>query len=114
MFSTAVRIRVEATPIKATLSSAAASIKQGEKAQVKITVERKYGFDDQIEISIKGPAGVGGKVNIAKGQNEGMLEITTDGKTPVGEHECQINFQVKFNNVTLQSTETLKLNVNQA
>lgn len=114
VFSTAVRIRVEATPIKATLSSAAASIKQGEKAQVKITVERKYGFDDQIEISIKGPAGVGGKVNIAKGQNEGMLEITTDGKTPVGEHECQINFQVKFNNVTLQSTETLKLNVNQA
>jgi hypothetical protein len=114
VFSKAVQIRVAATPINTTLGSANATIKQGEKAQIKVTVERKFGFDDQVEVSITGPAGVGGKVAIAKGQNEGMLEIATGGDTPVGDHECQVNLQVKFNSVTIQSTENIKLTVNPA
>jgi hypothetical protein len=114
VYSTAVRIRVAATPITASVSPDSAQVKQGEKAQIKVAVERKYGFDDQVDVSIQGPAGVGGKLTIAKGQNEGMLEVTTAANTPEGEQSCTVNLQVKFNNVTLQSSETIKLIVAKA
>ncbi len=114
VYSSAVRIRVAATPIVATVSPDSAAVKQGEKAQIKVAVERKYGFDDQVDVSIKGPAGVGGKLTIPKGQNEGMLEVSTAVNTPEGEQACTIDLQVKFNNVTLQSSETIKLNVTKA
>ncbi len=117
VYSTAVRLRVVKSPVNVSMNPGEVAVKQGEKSQIKVAVERRFGFDDQVEVSID-PAGVNGvsgkKFNIAKGQNDGMLEISTGGGTPVGKHTCKLKIRVRFNNVTIDTEEPLVLNVTQA
>lgn len=113
VISTPIRINVVNSPFS--VKEVSGAVKAGEKVQVKVVIERKYGFVDPVDLTIKLPGGVAGvtaaKLQIAKDANEGMLEITAAANATVGEHAIELNAAGKFNNVPVTGQNTLKLNV---
>ncbi len=116
--STPVKVRIAPDPLNVTIAPLAAALKQGEKVETAVTVSRLYGFDDSVEISFEPPGGVNGlsapKVTLAKGQNEGKLEITAANNATVGEHTINIRFRVRFNNVQLDEVVPLTVKIDMA
>jgi len=111
--STPITLNVVSSPFD--LQEVAGAIKAGEKLQVKVVIERKYGFVDPVDLTIKLPGGVAGvtaaKLQIPKDATEGMLELTAAANATVGEHAIELNGAGKFNNVPVTGQTTLKLNV---
>jgi hypothetical protein len=115
--STPVKLRVEPDPIAAT-AAAPPAIKQGEKVEATVTVNRLYGFDDAVEVTFEPPGGVAGisapKITIPKDQTEGKLEITAAGNATVGEHAVNLRFRVRFNNLQLDDVIPLPVKIEAA
>ena len=115
VYSTPIRLRVASTPVTLGLPSGDVSLKKGEKTELTVSLERKYGFEEAVEILFepaKGVAGVGAKsVKIEKGQTEAKLEITANENPTIGQHDCRIKAKMKFNNVNVEESSKVKLNV---
>jgi hypothetical protein len=113
--STPVRIRVQPTPITITTKPADVTVRKGEKASVEIVVERKFGFDDKVDIALAPPPGLGGvtaqPISIAKGQMSGTIEITANDQARPGEHAFRLLGKLKFNNVSLEEKYPLMVKV---
>ena len=94
------------------------TVKQGEKAELTVALEKLYGFDEAVSITVAPPKGVGGmsakKVSIAKGKADGKVELTAAKNAPEGEHEFTIQASGKFNNVTVQAKHTIVVKVQKA
>ena len=111
--STPITLNIVNSPF--TVKEVTGAVKAGEKIQVKVVIERKYGFVDPVDLTIKLPGGVAGvtaaKLQIAKDATEGMLEVSAAANATVGEHAVELNGAGKFNNVPVTGQSTLKLNV---
>ena len=111
--TTPIQINVVNSPF--TVQEVSGAVKAGEKVMLKVVVERKYGFVDPVDLTIKLPGGVAGvttaKLQIAKDASEGMLEVTAAANATVGDHAIELNGAGKFNNVPVTAQSTLKLNV---
>ena len=114
--STPVTLKVVSSPF--TVQEASGALKAGEKVQVKVVIQRQYGFVDPVDLTIKLPGGVAGvtsaKLQIAKDATEGILEVNAAANATVGEHSVELNGAGKFNNVPVTGQATLKLNVSAA
>jgi len=116
LYSSPIKIRVVNSPIDLTPPVASALLKQGEKLEIPITVGRKYGFDDQVQIIFEVPKGIAGisakTINIAKGQPQGKLEVVAAKNATPGEHTITVRARVKFNNVNnIDTTQQFVLKV---
>jgi hypothetical protein len=113
--STPVRIRVRPTPITITTKPESVTVRKGEKVSVKVAVERKFGFDDKVDVSLAPPPGLGGvaaqPIAIAKGQTNGTIEITANDQARPGEHAFRLMGKLKFNNVNLEEKHLFMVNV---
>ena len=111
--STPITLNVVSSPF--TVVEASGAVKAGEKVQVKVAIQRQYGFVDPVDLTIKLPGGVAGvtaaKLQIAKDATEGVLEVNAAANATVGEHSVELNGAGKFNNVPVTGQTTLKLNV---
>jgi hypothetical protein len=116
LVSTPIRVRVAPDPIEPSAEPPAA-VKQGEKTEIAVSVNRLYGFEDPVEVTFEAP-GVNGvsapKLDIAKDKAEGKLEVTAAGNAAVGEHTVNLRFRVRFNNVQLDEIVQLPLKVEMA
>lgn len=114
VISSPVSLRVDRTPIGIS-AAMPGDKKQGDKFEVTVNVERKYGFEDQIELSLEPPRGVGGvsakKITIPKGQNQGKLEIALSDNATAGSHQFTLRGRVRYNNVQLDETQTVALSI---
>ena len=92
--STPIRVRIVETPLVVTLAQADFAVKAAETVQVPVTIERKYGFAEAVELTVTLPGGVAGvsaaTLTIAKDQSEGTLEFITTDKATVGEHAVTV------------------------
>lgn len=109
-------ITIKVTPAPITVAALpAARVKQGEKIEVPIAINRLYGFTDQVRANAQLPSGVNGvnlqQVTIAANQNEGKLAIMASPDATPGKHELRLQFSLQFNNQGLQVVETLPLEV---
>jgi hypothetical protein len=113
--STPVKIRVRPTPIAITTNPAHVTVRKGAKASVEVIVERKYGFDDKVDITLVPPPGIGGvaapPISVAKGQTNGTVEITANDQANPGEHAFELSGKLKFNNVSLEQKHALMIEV---
>jgi hypothetical protein len=113
--STAVRVRVRPTPITITTKPAGVFVRKGEKVSMEVTVERKFGFDDKVDIALASPPGLGGvsapPISIAKGQTSGTMEIAANNQARPGEHSFRLLGKLKFNNVSLEEKCPLMVKV---
>jgi hypothetical protein len=117
VYSTPIRIRVLKSPVVVTAQEQA-ELKPGDKLAFPVKLEKKFGFDEPVDITIGLPGGVAGitaaKLQIAKGQAEGMLELTANDKPTAGDHVVTIVAKGKFNNVDVQSETTVTVKVAEA
>ena len=107
VFSTPILVRVAKTPITVSAASPGAK-KQSETFKLPVTVERKFGFEDQIDLTFEPPNGVAGvgaaKVSIPKGQNAGELRIKPNHPATAGQPQCPMPRRAKCNNVNVDQT----------
>ncbi len=108
--STPISLRIHGSPVSVTVDAVA--VKQGDKAQLTVKIERKFGFDGPIDVVVTPPKGVTvANASIPKGQNEVKVEVAAAKDAPTGDHELKVELKTKFNNVDIGSSVTTNLSV---
>lgn len=117
LVSTPIKIKIEAAPYKLT-APGPTGVKQGDKAEFAIKVERLFGFADSVDLSFDAPNGVNGlkvdKLTLKKEDGEAKLTITADKNTPAGEHTATIRAKGKFNNMNVEASVPVVIKVEAA
>ena len=112
--STPITFTIVPTPIKLTPGQQPA-FKQGTKIELPVTVERKYGFAEAVQIEVIIPGNATGvtsaTVSIPAGQNEGKLTFDAAAEAAVGAHTITLRTTVNFNGQGVQFEQTAPLNV---
>jgi len=115
--STPVVLNVTAAPIKLKELSAA-KVRQGEKAEVTIAIERLYDYADPVTLDVTVPGSARGlkvaRVTIEKGKNEAKLAIEAEGGAAVGTHNLPLKATARFNNQNLEVTSAVPVTVEAA
>lgn len=115
LLSTGVKLRVYDAPIKATTPETAGPAKQGEKITLPVSFEKMFEFDDAVDVTLEPAAGVTGitaaKLQIAKGQNTGNLEITLADAATAGDVAATIKLKGKFNTAAFELAKPITLKV---
>lgn len=109
-------ITIKITPAPVTLAAAPGLvIKQGEKRELPVTINRLYGFDNQVQLNVQLPGGVGGlsipQLTIPANQNQGNLAIAAAENATPGKHELRLQANLQFNNQNVQLIETVPVTV---
>lgn len=114
VISTPIKVRIVETCLTLTASMPTV-LKAGEKIELPVKVDRLYGFDDAVDVTVELPGGIKGvsanKLTLAKGQLEGKVEITSAKDATVGEQTITVRAKGRFNNVENQITKTLTLSI---
>lgn len=113
LISTPVRLRINASPLKLSASALSAPLQPGAKQELPISLERLYGFADQVELTLEPPAAAQGltaqKLTLKKEDSQGKLElVAADNATP-GTYACTLRAKARFNNVQVESTATVNI-----
>lgn len=116
--STPVRLRVAKSPFKFAAETANVAIKVGQKAELPLALQKLYGFDDNIEITLEPPQGSKGlsapKITINKGAADGKLEINIGADATPGDYTATVRGKAKFNNVNVEATSSVVIKVEAA
>ncbi|HVX09679.1 MAG TPA: hypothetical protein VHC22_00620 [Pirellulales bacterium] len=112
-----VTLKVTPAPITIAVAGANATLKQGAKLELPITINRLYDFTNPVQFNVQFPGGVGGlnipQLTIQSGQNQGNLSITAADNATPGRHELRLLANLQFNNQNLQVIETVPLVIEQ-
>lgn len=113
--STSFTLKITPAPITMDLGSDTVTLKQGEKAELPVRIERLYDYADRVTISGIIPSGVGGlsipNVNIEKDQKQAPLAINANANATAGSHELTVRISLNINgqNLTVEQPLTLKI-----
>ena len=106
--STPVKLRIHSHPFKVTATPPGGPVKQGEKQELPVKVERLFGFADSVELTLEPPQGVQGlaaeKVTLNKDQGDGKLQVAAAANATPGQHNCTLRVRGRFNNIQVDST----------
>ncbi len=112
--SSVVTVKVAAAPITLAFTEPPV-LKQGEKIEVPVTIQRLFGFTSQVQINVSAPGGVSGlsipQLVIPENQTQGKLMISANEKATPGNHELKVQTNLQFNNQGLQVQDKLPLAV---
>ena len=91
------------------------AMKPGAKHELAVKLERLYGFDDQVELTLDPPSGVQGlsaeKLTLKKDETQGKLAITIADNAPPGQHACTLRARGRFNNVQVETTANVAITI---
>ena len=110
-FSEPIQVKVTAAPVDLKPLEAV-TIKAGEKAEVSVTVGRKYEFKEEITISSKAASGISvANGKIAKDQAAGKLTFTVGKTVKSGDYNFEVTAQMRLNNqnITVKQPVTVKV-----
>jgi hypothetical protein len=100
------RVVIHATPIRLSAEPSSIVLRRGEKVAVTVELERRFGFDDKVDLVLAPSPQVPGlaakQVTIAKDQSSGALDIVASDQVAVGKYDAQLLGRLKFNNVNLE------------
>jgi hypothetical protein len=115
LVSTPIKLRIHPHPFNLTATAPAAPVKQGEKQELPVKLERLYGFAEQAELTFVAPPGVQGltaqEVKLNKDQADSKLEVAAAANAPPGQHACTVKCRGRFNNVQVETTATVMVTV---
>jgi hypothetical protein len=113
--STPVKLRIKPHPFNVTAEAPGSPVKQGEKLELPVKVERLFGFAESVELTLEPPQGVQGlsaeKVTLKKEEGEGKLQIAAADNATAGQHNCTLKVRGRFNNIQVGSTTTVTITV---
>jgi hypothetical protein len=111
-----ITISIAPAPI-AIPSLQAAKVKQGDKAEVTVAVNRLFGYAETIDVETTGQ-GVQGvkiaKVTISKDQSEAKLVIEAAANAPAGDHTLTLRGTARLNGQNLTADQSLPLTIEPA
>jgi hypothetical protein len=115
LISTPVRLRINPSPFKLSAGSPATPLQPGAKQELLVSLERLYGFADQVEFTLEPPAAAQGlsaqKLTLKKEESQGKLELAAADNAAPGTHACTLRARARFNNVQVESTTPLTITV---
>lgn len=115
LVSTPIRLRIHASPVSLAVAEPVSPIKPGAKQELLVKVDRRFGFADQLELTLESPEGVQGlsaeKVTVKKDNKEGPLTIVAGDNATPGQHACTLRARGRFNNIQFESTAAVTINV---
>jgi hypothetical protein len=113
--STPARIRIAEYPIKLSGPPESAKLKQGEKLEIPVNVQRLYGFDQNVNFQLVLPGGVSGlqitNLNLPGNQADGVLAVQAQEAATPGEHLLTLRAQMNFNGQGLTLDQPLRLEI---
>jgi hypothetical protein len=115
LVSTPIKLKIHPHPFQLSATSPEAALKQGEKLELPVKLERLFGFAEDVEILFEPPQGVKGlpaqKTNLPKDQTEAKLEVAAAADAQPGEHACTVRCRGKFNNVQVETTVPVTIKI---
>jgi hypothetical protein len=115
LISSPIRVRVHATPIELKVKTGGPRVRRDGSVEVEIELQRRFGFDETVDITLSAPPGVSGvsakQISLAKGASSGKLQISANGNATVGEHQFQLVGRLRFNNVPLEHKAPFALQI---
>jgi hypothetical protein len=113
--STPIKLRLLPAPFELSVAPASTDVKQGGKVALPLTLAKRFGFDDRVDITWEPPSGVSGltaaPLSLEKGQTNGPVEFTVAPNATLGRHTVTIRGRSKFNNVNVETAQQVTLNV---
>lgn len=107
-YSTPIRLKVVASPIKLELPATNVSGKAGEEKKLVVKLSRMYGFGGAVNCTVQMPKEVAGitiaPLSLPADKVDGEMKIVLADKATVGTHACTLIAKSKFNNVDVQTT----------
>ena len=113
IFATPITIKVNDYPIKLNGPAEKFAVKQGDKAEVPLTLERLYDFNQAVNFQTVIPQGVSGlqapNLSIAAGAGDGKVTVTAQPNATPGDHTMLLRVTLNFNgqNLTFDRPFTL-------
>jgi hypothetical protein len=115
LVSTPIKLRILPSPFNLTATAPPAAVKQGQKQELPVKVERLFGFAEEVELFFGPPQGVQGlsaqNVKLNKDQADGKLELAVADNAPPGQHACTVRCRGRFNNVQVETTVPVTVTV---
>lgn len=112
--STPVTIKIHEYPVTLAALPAATKIKQGEKAELPVSITRLVDYKDQVSFTtvVRGVSGLSiSNVNIPKDKSEIKLPITAAANATPGKHEITLRATMRVNNQTLTFDQPFNLEI---
>ncbi len=115
---TVVTLTVTAAPLELK-PAAEIKVKQGEKVELPVSIQKLYGFDDAVTLELDAPKGVTGLKlekpgKIDKGQADTKLSVIADKKATPGSHTFEVEAKLKYNGQNLSVKRAIKVVVEAA
>lgn len=113
--TTVITIKITEAPITLAAQKPGGNLKQGAKLELPVSINRLYGYDEEVQVEVTPPRGVQGlKIDnpkIGKGAKDTKVTIEAAANATVGTHEITVKATARFNNQNLQVTETIPLTI---
>ncbi len=116
--STPIVVKIAASPITIGPPASPTVVKQMQKVELPITINRLYGFTEAVELTLQPTPGVIGikaaPLTIAKDQTVGILLLEADGKAPLGDLNVIVKAKLNFNGQSLTADQPLAIKIDAA
>lgn len=111
--STPITIKIAEYPVLLSGTPDKMTVKQGEKLEIPVQVQRLYGFDQPVTSQLVLPGGVNGlqiqNATIANNQDRGSVMVTAQPMATPGEHAVTVRTTMSFNGQALTHDKKLTL-----
>jgi hypothetical protein len=115
LISTPVRLRIHDTPVRLSTEGGEIFLKKGGKVAAALSVERRFGFDDKVDVALGTSSKVPGltvpQVTIVKGESTGLLELTANDQPRPGRYNIPLVGRLRFNNLNLEAKSVLTVRI---
>lgn len=113
--STPFTLKITPAPFTLAIGQPKATVKQGEKVEIPLTIKRLYDYKAAVKVEADAPDGVGGlsipDANIAGGQNQTKVVITAAENATPGERTLTVRGTARLNNQNVSIDQPLTLTV---
>jgi hypothetical protein len=117
VISTPIRVRIVDSPLTWTHIPDEIQMAQEGQAELPVALARHYGFDGEVQLTLEFPEGVSGLTSsgmkLAPGENQTTVRIAANKQAPSGRHPLTLRARAKFNNVDVQTTKSIELQIEQ-
>ena len=113
--STPITLQIHKSPVTTTLSSSDLTMQPEATAELPVSIARRFGFADSVQIEIALPDTVKGvsvePLNLPKDQTSGVIKIALPKDVAKGDHRCKIKTKLKFNELNIEDETSLVLHI---
>lgn len=113
--ATPITIRVVDYPVKLKLSAEQFSVKQGDKLEIPLSVERFYEFNQPVNFQVIQPQGVAGlqmgNISIPNGTADGKIMVMAQPNATPGNHAVILRVTLNFNGQDLSFDRPFNVSV---